>query len=438
MGPAVADVSIEKRVEVITFGCRLNAYESELIARQAAAAGLADAVIVNTCAVTAEAERQARQAIRKARRARPNARLIVTGCAAQIAPAKWAAMDEVDEVIGNAEKLERRSYSLSPQGEGDLFGHERVRVNDIFAARETAAHLLGGFEGRARAFVQVQNGCDHRCTFCIIPYGRGNSRSVPLGPIVAQARALVGAGYNEIVLTGVDITAYGADLPGKPTLGEMIARLLKAVPELPRLRLTSLDPVEIDDALWRLIAEEPRLMPHLHLSLQAGDDLVLKRMRRRHLRADALAVAERARRLRPGVALGADLIAGFPTETEAMFANTLALVEGCGLAYLHVFPYSAREGTPAARMPQVPVAVRRERAARLRAAGESGLARFLASQVGSTIAALVEQPGRGRTEHYAPIALPPAAVPGQIGRVRVAGVAWGMLLADSAYRTEAV
>ncbi|HEY7611028.1 MAG TPA: tRNA (N(6)-L-threonylcarbamoyladenosine(37)-C(2))-methylthiotransferase MtaB [Alphaproteobacteria bacterium] len=453
-------------VEVITFGCRLNAYESELIAAKAKAAGLEDAVIVNTCAVTAEAERQARQAIRKAKRARPGSRLIVTGCAAQIAPEKWAAMAEVDGVIGNVEKLEEGTYfplalgrggkgergnifalqrsSPSPPppsscrseasaGEGDAFGHEKIRVNDIFAARETASHLVGGFEGRARAFVQVQNGCDHRCTFCIIPYGRGNSRSVPLGPIVEQVRALIAAGYNEIVLTGVDITSYGADLPGKPSLGAMTARLLKAVPELGRLRLTSLDPVEIDDELWRLIAEEPRLMPHLHLSLQAGDDLVLKRMKRRHLRADAIALTERARRLRPGIAFGADLIAGFPTETAAMFANTLALVDDCGLAYLHVFPYSARTGTPAAKMPQVPVALRRERAARLRAAGEAALARFLARQIGAEVAALVEQPGRGRTEHYAPIALTADVKPGGVVRLRVGGATPNMLLADAGH-----
>jgi threonylcarbamoyladenosine tRNA methylthiotransferase MtaB len=280
--------------------------------------------------------------------------------------------------------------------------------------------------------VQVQNGCNHRCTFCIIPYGRGNSRSVPLGPIVEQTRALVAAGYNEIVLTGVDITSYGADLPGRPTLGAMVARLLKAVPELPRLRLTSLDPIEIDEALWRLIAEERRLMPHLHLSLQAGDDLVLKRMKRRHLRVDAVAVAERARRLRPDIALGADLIAGFPTESEAMFANTLALVEQCGLAYLHVFPYSEREGTPAARMPQVPVPVRRERAACLRAAGRAALGRFLASQTGREVEALVEQARRGRTEHYAPIALPPDLEPGRIARVRVATATRDTLIAEAA------
>ena len=439
----MTDVASARGVEVITFGCRLNAYESELIAAKAKAAGLADAVIVNTCAVTAEAERQARQAIRKARRARPDTRLIVTGCAAQIAPEKWAAMAEVDGVIGNAEKLATETYSPlegrreGSAAEGDRYGHEKIRVNDIFAARETASHLVGGFEGRARAFVQVQNGCDHRCTFCIIPYGRGNSRSVPLGPIVEQARALVAAGYSEIVLTGVDITSYGADLPGKPGLGEMTARLLKAVPELPRLRLTSLDPVEIDEALWRLIAEEPRLMPHLHLSLQAGDDLILKRMKRRHLRADAIAVTVRARRLRPGIAFGADLIAGFPTESEAMFANTLALVEECDLTYLHVFPYSARTGTPAAKMPQVPVPARRERAARLRAAGDAALARFLARQAGREAAALVETPGRGRTEHYAPIALPLPFAPGTVARVRVKDSTGDMLVAEGAERARA-
>jgi len=430
-------------VDVITFGCRLNAYESELIAAKAKAAGLADAVIVNTCAVTAEAERQARQAIRKARRARPGAKLIVTGCAAQIAPEKWAAMAEVDGVIGNAEKLEEQTYSTlagrscASAGEGDQFGHEKIRVNDIFAARETASHLVGGFEGRARAFVQVQNGCDHRCTFCIIPYGRGNSRSVPMGPIVEQARALAAAGYNEIVLTGVDITSYGGDLPGRPSLGAMVARLLKAVPELPRLRLTSLDPVEIDEDLWRLVAEEERLMPHIHLSLQAGDDLVLKRMKRRHSRADAIAVTERARRLRPGIAFGADLIAGFPTESDAMFANTLALIADCDLTFLHVFPYSTREGTPAAKMPQVPVPLRRERAARLRAAGDARLSRFLVAQQGREVAALVETPGRGRTEHYAPIALPLGTVPGSIARVRVADSTGDMLIAHGAERERA-
>jgi threonylcarbamoyladenosine tRNA methylthiotransferase MtaB len=421
-------------VEVITFGCRLNAYESEIIAREARAADLDDAVIVNTCAVTAEAERQARQAIRKARRTRPDARIVVTGCAAQIDPAKWAAMPEVDRVLGNREKLTRDAYDGAEARRADPFGHEKILVNDIFAARETAAHLIGGFEGRARAFVQVQNGCDHRCTFCIIPYGRGASRSVPLGPIVAEARALVAAGYNEIVLTGVDITAYGADLPGQPTLGAMARRLLAQVPELKRMRLTSLDPVEIDEALWRLIAEEPRLMPHLHLSLQAGDDLILKRMKRRHSRAEAIAVCERARLLRPGIAFGADLIAGFPTENAAMFRNTLGLIEDCGLAYLHVFPYSERPGTPASRMPQVPAGERKARAATLRQAGDAALARFLAGQVGAAVEALVEAPGRGRTEHYAPIRIPGETAAGALIEARVAAATATTLIAAGAAR----
>ncbi len=432
--------------EVLTFGCRLNAYESEIIATQARAAGAADTVIVNTCAVTAEAERQARQAIRKARRARPGARIIVTGCAAQIDPAKWAALPEVDLVLGNREKLAAESYGRvdrppprpSPAGgegeERDAFGHEKIQVNDIFSAAETAEHLIGGFEGRARAFVQVQNGCDHRCTFCIIPFGRGASRSVPLGPIVAQARELAAAGYNEIVLTGVDITSYGADLPGKPTLGDTIARLLAQVPELPRLRLTSLDPVEIDEDLWRLIAGEARLMPHLHLSLQAGDDLILKRMKRRHSRADAVAVAERARRLRPDIALGADLIAGFPTESEAMFRNSLALVADCGLTYLHVFPYSERPGTPASRMPPVPVPERKARAKALRAAGDAALARYLAGLIDLSVEALVERPDLGRTAHYAPIRLPGGQTPGALVRARVAAASATALIAEGAAR----
>ncbi|HUC62966.1 MAG TPA: tRNA (N(6)-L-threonylcarbamoyladenosine(37)-C(2))-methylthiotransferase MtaB [Alphaproteobacteria bacterium] len=382
-------------VEIVTFGCRLNAYESEIVREAARAAGLADAVIVNTCAVTAEAERQARQAIRRARRARPGARIIVTGCAAQIDPARYRAMDEVDQVLGNKEKLETGSYRAGA-------------ASAVAAAAdlgETASHLTGGFEGRARAFVQVQQGCDHRCTFCIIPYGRGPSRSTPLGAIAAETRRLLAQGAGEIVLTGVDITDYGKDLPGRPTLGQAVRRLLAAVPELARLRLSSLDPVEIDEDLFRLVAEEPRLMPHFHLSLQAGDDLTLKRMKRRHSRADALRVAQRLRDLRPGVALGADLIAGFPTETEAMFQSTLDLVEECGLAYLHVFPYSAREGTPAARMPQVPGEIRKARAQRLRAAGERALTRFLRTRVGTEAEVLIEAPGRGRSEHYAPVLL---------------------------------
>lgn len=400
-------------VDIVTFGCRLNAYESEVIRARVREVGLTDAVIVNTCAVTSEAERQARQAIRKARRENPNARIIVTGCAAQIHPERYAAMAEVDQVLGNGEKLDAASYGAAA----------RSAVNDIHTIKETALHLIDGFEGRARAFVQVQQGCDHRCTFCIIPYGRGPSRSVPIGRVVEQLRALVAHGVKEVVLTGVDITDYGKDLPGRPSLGQMVRRLLAAVPELGRLRLSSLDPVEIDEELFRLVAEEPRLMPHLHLSLQAGDDLILKRMKRRHSRAQAVAVAERLHRLRPGIALGADLIAGFPTESEMMFANTLALVEDCGLAFLHVFPYSARESTPAARMPQVPAPLRKERAARLRAAGANALACFLAGQVGSEVAALIEAPGRGRSEHYAVVRLDiqGAATPGKIVRVLLTG-----------------
>jgi threonylcarbamoyladenosine tRNA methylthiotransferase MtaB len=396
--------------EIITFGCRLNAYESEIMTGLAESAGLDDAVIVNTCAVTAEAERQARQAIRRARRARPGARIIVTGCAAQIAPERYAAMPEVDRVIGNREKLEAASFGATETA--------RVAVNDIMGVRETARHLIGGFDGRARAFVQVQQGCDHRCTFCIIPFGRGPSRSVPLGPIVEQVRTLLANGYREVVLTGVDITAWGADLPGRPTLGQLVRRLLAAVPDLPRLRLTSLDPAEIDEALWQALAEEERLMPHLHLSLQAGDDMILKRMKRRHRRADAIAFCERARRLRPDVAFGADIIAGFPTETEAMFANTLDLVEECDLTFLHVFPYSERPGTPAARMPALPMAERKARAARLRTAGDAALARFLDRRIGRAVAVLVEKDGFGRSEHYAPVTFAEAAPAGTVVAMR--------------------
>lgn len=377
--------------EVLTFGCRLNTYESEVM--RGHAAGLPDTVIVNTCAVTAEAERQARQAIRRTHRERPGARIVVTGCAAQINPASWAALPGVERVLGNADKLRPESWQPGAPGS----------VSDIMAARETAGHLVTEFAGRARAFVQVQQGCDHRCTFCVIPYGRGPSRSVPVGATVEQARALVAAGYRELVLTGVDITSYGPDLPGRPTLGQMVRRLLALVPELPRLRLSSLDPVEIDEDLWRLIAEEPRLMPHLHLSVQAGSDLILKRMKRRHLRADALAAVRRARDLRPDLAVGADLIAGFPTETEALFEETLRLVEEAELPYLHVFPYSERPGTPAARMPAVPKPVRRERAARLRDAGRREAARFHAGLVGREVSVLVERDGAGHTEHFAPV-----------------------------------
>jgi threonylcarbamoyladenosine tRNA methylthiotransferase MtaB len=392
-------------LDILTFGCRLNAYESEVMRGLAGAAGLVDAVIVNTCAVTAEAERQARQAIRRARRERPGARIVVTGCAAQIDPARFAAMPEVDQVIGNAEKLTVEGFAPAAAA--------RIAVGDIGEVRETVHHLVDGFEGKARAVVQVQQGCDHRCTFCVIPLGRGPSRSVPVGAVARQVRALVEAGYPEIVLSGVDITAYGADLPGRPTLGQMIRRVLAQVPEARRLRLSSLDPVEIDDDLWRLIAEEPRLMPHLHLSLQSGDDLVLKRMKRRHGRTDALAVASRARGLRPEMALGADLIAGFPTETEAMFENTRTLVEEAGLAYLHVFPYSERPGTPAARMPAVPKPVRKARAERLRQAGAAALRRHLDRRVGGVVRAVVESEISARAEDFSPIAID-GGVPGSV------------------------
>ena len=405
-------------LEILTFGCRLNAFESEVIRGHAAAAGLADAVIVNTCAVTQEAERQARQAIRRARRLRPQARIIVTGCAAQLDPARFAAMSEVDRVLGNAEKLEPASYRAAAP---------RLAVGNVMALRETAAHLVEGFASRVRGFIEVQQGCDHRCTFCIIPYARGNSRSVPLGEIVRQARALTASGLRELVLTGVDLTSFGADLPGAPGLGQLCRRLLALVPELERLRLSSLDPAEIDAELWRLIAEEPRLLPHLHLSIQAGDDLILKRMKRRHSRAQALATCRRARALRPGIALGADLIAGFPTEDEARFARSLDFVGEAGLDYLHVFPFSPRPGTPAARMPQLPRTLVRERAARLRAAGADALARSLASRIGSTAQVLVERAGFGRSEHYAPVGFDVAAETGAVVPMRIASAAPDLL-----------
>lgn len=408
-------------VEVLTFGCRLNAYESEAI--RALAAGLPETVVVNTCAVTAEAERQARQAIRRTARERPGVPIVVTGCAAQIAPERWAALPGVARVLGNTEKLLPGSWAPGAPG----------MVSDIMAARETAAHLVTEFAGRARAFVQVQQGCDHRCTFCVIPYGRGPNRSVPAGAVVEQVRALAANGTQEAVLTGVDLTSYGSDLPGRPTLGSLVRRVLRLVPEMPRLRLSSLDPAAMDDVLWGLVADEPRLMPHLHLSVQAGSDLVLKRMRRRHLRADALAAVERARRLRPGLAIGADLIAGFPTETDALFEETLRFVEEAALPYLHVFPYSERPSTPAARMPAVPVPIRRERAARLREAGRRQAERFHAAQIGEIVTALVEAEGRGRTERFAPASLPfPAQFPAQPGtlvRARVmAGDADGLIV----------
>ena len=394
-------------IEIITFGCRLNAYESEVMRKHATDAGLEGAVIVNTCAVTQESVRQARQAIRKARREHPEAKIVVTGCAAQIDPAHFAAMEEVDHIIGNHEKTEAATFR--GLGCGDT---ERVKVNDIMSVKGTAGHLIEGFGGQARAYVQVQNGCDHRCTFCIIPYGRGPSRSVPAGEVVAQVRTLVANGYAEIVLTGVDITAYGADLPGEMTLGKLVTEILKFVPELTRLRLSSIDSVEVDDALLKAIAEEERLMPHLHLSLQAGDDLTLKRMKRRHFRADAVSFCEQVRRLRPDMVFGADLIAGFPTESDAMFAGSLSLVDDCGLTFLHVFPFSARPGTPAARMRQLHGAVIAERAAALRKRGVAALRRHLENAKGRHIQVLMESVGRGRAGDFTPVAIEaPAAGP---------------------------
>ncbi len=401
-----------------TFGCRLNAYETEAMRELAARAGLGEAVVVNTCAVTAEAVRKARQEIRRLARENPGARILVTGCAAQTEPEAFAAMEEVSAVIGNAEKMRPETWRALADPDA---APERVQVTDIMAVRETAGHLIDGFGTRARAFVQVQNGCDHRCTFCIIPYGRGNARSVPAGVVVEQIRRLVARGYREVVLTGVDLTSWGGDLPGRPRLGGLVRRILRLVPELERLRISSIDSIEADPELMAALAEEERLMPHLHLSLQAGDDLILKRMKRRHLRDDAIRFCAEARRLRPDVVFGADLIAGFPTETEEMFARTLDLVEECGLTWLHVFPYSPRPGTPAARMPQVPGPVIRERAARLRALGRQRVAAFLEAERGAVRQVLAEEPRLGRTEHYAEVVLSGEVPVGAIARVRITG-----------------
>ncbi len=412
-------------VRTLNFGCRLNAYETEAMRSLAEAAGHdATTLIVNTCAVTAEAEAQARQAIRRAARENPGARIIVTGCAAQIAPDAWARLPGVARVVGNADKLRPAAWAPdAPAGP----------VPDIMQAAAPPALPLTEFAGRARALVQVQQGCDHRCTFCVIPYGRGPSRSVPLGVVVEQVRALVAQGYREVVLTGVDIASYGPDLPGQPRLGQMVRRLLALVPELPRLRLSSLDPAGMDDELWRLLAEEPRLMPHLHLSLQHGADLMLKRMKRRHSRAQALALAAQARALRPEIALGADLIAGFPTEEEAHFAEMLALVAEAGLSFLHVFPFSARPGTPAARMPQLPVPLRRERAARLRQAGATARQALFASRLGRVESVLLEQGGRGHTEQFAPVRVAgQAPAPGSLRPMRVLAADDQGLIAEAA------
>jgi threonylcarbamoyladenosine tRNA methylthiotransferase MtaB len=402
---------------IITLGCRLNTYESDVMRAHAAAAGLDDsAIIVNTCAVTAEAVRQATQTIRRLRRENPSARIIVTGCAVQIEPQRFAALSEVDHVVGNAEKMRAETFAALSTA-----GSERVQVDDIMSVRETAGHLIDGYGSRTRAFVQIQNGCDHRCTFCIIPFGRGPSRSVPAGVIVAHVRRVVERGCREVVLTGVDITSYGADLPGKPVLGALARQILKLVPELERLRLSSIDQVEADAQLLRAIAEEERLMPHLHLSLQAGDDMILKRMKRRHTRDDAVTFCAKVKRLRPDTVFGADLIAGFPTETDAMFENSLSVVDDCNLTYLHVFPFSPRQGTPAARMPQVERAVVKERAAQLRNKGAAALTRFLDGHSGNEVELLVEKGSIGRTRQFAEMRVPAAVPPGAMVRARVSG-----------------
>ena len=409
-------------VDVVTFGCRLNTYESEVMKREAKAAGLEDlkggAVIFNTCAVTSEAVRQAKQSIRKARRENPDARIIVTGCAAQTDPAAFTDMAEVDLVLGNEEKLKAHNYRALPDfGVNDF---EKARVNDIFSVRETAGHMVDAIEGRARAFVQVQNGCDHRCTFCIIPYGRGNSRSVPMGAVVEQIKRLAGNGYAEVVLSGVDMTSYGADLPGAPRLGKLVKTILRQVPDVQRLRLSSIDSIEADEDLLEAIATETRLMPHLHLSLQSGDDMILKRMKRRHLRDQSIQFCADVRKLRPDIVFGADIIAGFPTETDEMFENSIRIVEECGLTHLHVFPFSPREGTPAARMPQVRREIVKQRAARLRAAGDVAYKRHLESLKGSRQKVLVEREGLGRTEGFTLVGLDRGTA-GEILEVDIAG-----------------
>jgi len=408
--------------QVITLGCRLNTFESEIMRGHSQAAGLKDALIVNTCAVTAEAERQARQTIRRLRRDNPTSKIIVTGCAAQLHPDTFADMDEVDRVLGNEEKLKPESYR---EGDGAT---ERVAVADIMTVKETAAHLIHGLDGRTRAFVQVQQGCDHRCTFCIIPFARGNNRSLAPGAIARQVQELVDGGYKEIVLTGVDICSYGTDLAGQPTLGELIRRLLKAVPDLPRLRLSSLDPAVMDDVLFDVLANDDRLMPHLHLSVQAMDDMVLKRMKRRHSARDVYDVVERARALRPDVVFGADLIAGFPTETDAQFQNGLKAVEDLGFAHLHVFPYSERDGTPAAKMPTVEKQVRKDRAEQLRRVGDRAMATFLDARLNTSAEVLIEKNARGLSQHYVPVQVS-GKLPeiGQLVHTKITGLKDGCL-----------
>jgi threonylcarbamoyladenosine tRNA methylthiotransferase MtaB len=398
-------------VDILTFGCRLNAFESEVIRREAESAGLTETIVINSCAVTNEAVAQARQSIRRLKRERPGMRIVVTGCAAQTQPEMFAGMAEVDRVLGNDDKMRREAWrdARAAFDAAPAFGigkSEKIAVADIMAVTEMAPHLLAGFQrGLPRVFVQVQNGCDHRCTFCIIPYGRGNSRSVPMGAVVEQVRALVERGHAEIVLTGVDLTSYGADLPGAPKLGQLTKQILRHVPELKRLRISSVDSIEVDRDLLDVIGDDARLMPHLHLSLQSGDDLILKRMKRRHSRKDAIEFCAQVRRLRPDIALGADIIAGFPTETDEMFARSQDLVQECDLTFLHVFPYSSRPGTPAARMPQVSGNVIKQRAKRLRATGEAALQRRLTSEFGATRQVLIESAKQGRTEHFIPVAI---------------------------------
>ncbi|MAY33262.1 MAG: tRNA (N(6)-L-threonylcarbamoyladenosine(37)-C(2))-methylthiotransferase MtaB [Rhodovulum sp.] len=403
-----------------TLGCRLNAYETAAMQELSEQAGVDNAVIVNTCAVTAEAVRKARQEIRKLRRENPDATLIVTGCAAQTEPETFAAMEEVDQVIGNTEKMQAETWQSIAKGPDFIGETEKVRVDDIMSVTETAGHLIDGF-GRHRAYVQVQNGCDHRCTFCIIPFGRGNSRSVPAGVVVEQIKRLVGRGFNEVVLTGVDLTSWGADLPGEPRLGDLVMRILKLIPDLPRLRISSIDSIEADENLMAAIATESRLMPHLHLSLQAGDNMILKRMKRRHTREDAIAFCQEARKLRPDMTFGADIIAGFPTETEEMFENSLRMVTDCDLTWLHVFPYSPRPGTPAARMPQVNGKAIKSRAARLRAAGKTQVQTHLAAQIGRTCEILIETPRLGRTEQFTEVHFDTDLPEGQIIRAEITG-----------------
>ena len=413
-----------------TLGCRLNSYESEAMKDLASKAGMQNAVVINTCAVTAEAVRKSRQEIRRLRRENPDAKMIVTGCAAQIEPETFANMGEVDLVIGNSEKMQGHTWAkMGPDFIGES---ERVQVNDIMSVTETAGHLIDGFGTRSRAYVQVQNGCDHRCTFCIIPYGRGNSRSVPAGVVIDQIKRLVGKGYNEVVLTGVDLTSWGADLPSTPRFGDLVMRILRLIPDLPRLRISSIDSIEADDNLMCAIATEPRLMPHLHLSLQAGDNMILKRMKRRHLREDAIAFTEEARRLRPEMTFGADIIAGFPTESDAMFENSLKLVTECNLTWLHVFPYSARQGTPAARIPPVNGKTIKTRAAQLRAEGSKQVNKHLQSQIGQSHNVLMENPQMGRTEQFTEVIFDNAQPEGSIVKAIITGQNGKQLTANAA------